>query len=287
MSNPYQHGSSGFHGDSSSNLPTGLPGFGQRSSSSPYAPVASGAIVFPRTGSFAHLLNPVSDGADGPVYLSSSSQTRDADPFRNGADQNGVTSRLPGSRHPHLPSFSRDFERFTRGPPLDGVGSTFGTNTGFFTPSYLRGSTYVQRLEDQYKARLLAQKDGPGAGGLRSQAGSDALRSRGSSLSLQGGSRLTQTVYRGAMGPEGVDEASPLDDDGSLNPLPSRWNKGDKAISLDVLGDGLDVKYVGVRSQGDRDHDTCAIRADRCMPPQCGMYYFEVTVISRKRDECV
>jgi len=54
-----------------------------------------------------------------------------------------------------------------------------------------------------------------------------------------------------------------------------------------VLSDGQEVKFTGVKSPADREHEACAIRADHPMPPQCGIYYFEVTIISRRREEYV
>jgi Ran-binding protein 9/10 len=69
--------------------------------------------------------------------------------------------------------------------------------------------------------------------------------------------------------------------------LPSRWNKEDKWGGLEVLGDSLEVKYTALRGQSERDHEACSVRADHYMPPQCGIYYFEVTILSGKRDEYV
>ncbi|KAL1864785.1 hypothetical protein VTK73DRAFT_5664 [Phialemonium thermophilum] len=73
------------------------------------------------------------------------------------------------------------------------------------------------------------------------------------------------------------------DEEATVSPLPSRWNKDDKHSALEVLGDGYEVKYTGHRSE--RDHDAAAIRADHYMPPQCGVYYFEVLILHRKRED--
>lgn len=32
------------------------------------------------------------------------------------------------------------------------------------------------------------------------------------------------------------------------------------------------------------DNDAAAVRADQPMPPQCGLFYFEVTVVSKGKD---
>ncbi|EFX04282.1 ran-binding protein [Grosmannia clavigera kw1407] len=79
-----------------------------------------------------------------------------------------------------------------------------------------------------------------------------------------------------------------LDDDEAMTPLPSRWDKKDKPQSgLEVLSGGLDVKYMAssLKGTGDREQDLCSIRADHYMPPQCGIYYFEVTVLGKHKGE--
>src|SRR6266699_2666758 len=181
MTNPYQHGPSGFYGDPA-NLPTGLPGFGQRRSS--YASVAARASSFP----FTHLLNPVSDGADSHGYAA---RDHDADMLRNGVEQNGNANRLQGPRNPQLATFSRAFEVFMRTPPQFDAFGPLSTNAGFFTPSYLRDSTYVQKLEDQHKAKLLAQREGQA---MPSQG--SGVPGSGSSLRLHG-SKLAPPPHRG------------------------------------------------------------------------------------------
>jgi hypothetical protein len=83
-----------------------------------------------------------------------------------------------------------------------------------------------------------------------------------------------------------IEKAPPAEDD-AVAPLPSKWNSHDKHGGLEVLADGQEVKFTGSKSVADRDHEACSIRADHPMPPQCGIYYFEVTIISRKREEYV
>jgi len=269
MTNPYQHSPGAFHGDWHPSMPTGLPGFAQRRA-------AYAATRYPRVGSFAHLLNPASDGADSHGY---SAQSRNGEGARNGAEENGTSARPQGPRNPPLPPFSRAFEPFLTGAGgFEGPSAQGSSNSGFFTPSYLRDSTYIQRLESQHRAKLSTHREGQG---MASQGG--GLRSSGSSLSLHGNkmtapSHRTVTFERAEKAPAGEEEDA-------ITPLPSRWNKSDKSGSLEVLSDGLDVKYTATRSSTERDHETCAIRADHFMPPQCGIYYFEVTILARKRDE--
>jgi len=80
-----------------------------------------------------------------------------------------------------------------------------------------------------------------------------------------------------------IEKALPLEDE-SLAPLPSRWNNQDKNTGLEVQGDGQEVKFTGTRAS-ERDHEASSIRTDYPIPPQCGIYYFEVTLLSRRREE--
>jgi hypothetical protein len=146
----------------------------------------------------------------------------------------------------------------------------------FFIPSYLKGSKYVQKLEEAHKAKIQSHKDGPSA--QSSQPGS--LSTSTSSINLH--TKMAPS-HRG-MTYDLIEKAPPVEDD-VLPPLPSRWNASDRSAGLEVLSDGQEVKFTGVKSASERDHEACAIRADHPMPPQCGIYYYEVTIISRKREE--
>jgi hypothetical protein len=145
-----------------------------------------------------------------------------------------------------------------------------------FVPSYLKDSKYLQKLEEVYKSKLLAHKDGLSA--QSSQPGS--LSTSNSSVNLH--AKIAPS-HRG-MTYDLIEKSPPVEDD-LLPPLPSRWNINDKAAGLEVLSDGQEVKFNGVKSASERDHEACAIRADHPMPLQCGIYYYEVTIISRKREE--
>lgn len=71
-------------------------------------------------------------------------------------------------------------------------------------------------------------------------------------------------------------------DEEKLTPLPSRWNEADKYSGLDLLNDGLEVRYMGPPNK--HDHEAAAVRADHPMPRQCGIYYFEVTILSKSKE---
>lgn len=187
---------------------------------------------------------------------------------------NGSLHGRSGSwgRTGQLPSFSHAFSTIMNGHGYAGLGHA----DHFFVPSYLKGSKYIQRLEEAHKARVQAQKEDPQA--PSSQSGS--LSTSASSLNLH--TKLAPS-HRG-MAYDIIEKAPPVEDE-SVPRLPSKWNSSDKYGGLEVLSDGQEVKFTGPKSDRDRDHEACAIRADYPMPTQCGIYYYEVTIISRKREE--
>ncbi len=70
---------------------------------------------------------------------------------------------------------------------------------------------------------------------------------------------------------------------GASPPIPTRWSENDKFPGLDVLADGLEVRFSGVSKSGAHD-EAAAVRADHPMPRQCGIYYYEVTVVSKGKE---
>ncbi|KAF9186926.1 hypothetical protein BGZ51_001236 [Haplosporangium sp. Z 767] len=60
--------------------------------------------------------------------------------------------------------------------------------------------------------------------------------------------------------------------------LPSRWSNVDKTEKTMLSEDDLQVHYIG---PGAVDSDAAAIRTNRPIPPQCGVYYFEVFIKSK------
>ncbi|KAF9134992.1 hypothetical protein BGW39_005084 [Mortierella sp. 14UC] len=59
--------------------------------------------------------------------------------------------------------------------------------------------------------------------------------------------------------------------------LPSRWSSAEKTDKTELSEDDLQVRYTG---PGKADSDASAIRANRPIPPQCGVYYYEVLIKS-------
>lgn len=157
--------------------------------------------------------------------------------------------------------------------PMEGAGGSMPDfrSHEFFVPSYLRGTTYIERLEDKYKARLSAQRDG--RSGRSSVGGS--LSTSASSMSLP---KMIPS-HRGMTYDIQEKHITHVDDGASF--LPSRWSTMDKFSGLEVIGDGMEIRYNGVSKTPD---EAAAIRADHPIPKQCGIYYFEVTIMSKSKE---
>jgi len=64
----------------------------------------------------------------------------------------------------------------------------------------------------------------------------------------------------------------------SHRPLPSKFNEHERAITIEVVSDGMEAKFGTPRFRN--DSDAGSVRADHPIPKACGIYYFEVTIIS-------
>ncbi|KAM7190718.1 hypothetical protein V8F20_009623 [Naviculisporaceae sp. PSN 640] len=285
MTNPFQHSSSGFNGDPFS-LGMQAPTSQRRTS---YANIVSGTTAFnrpPRAGAVSHMLNPTDSDPQNGLYAHTRNSYNEST-FAQA--RNGTPDSSSGVWQPRLgtglPWFSSAFESFMSKDPLLSLSSAEGepfnsgvtniSHTGFLSPTYLRGTVYLQRLEEAHKARLAVEREGYAA---KTQVGSGLAGGGNAHIPK---SKLPSGSHRGV--PYDLIEKPPFhEDDEDISQLPSRWNRDDKDPQLEVLGDGYEVKFTG---KGTSDHEACAIRADHYMPPQCGVYYFEVFVLNRKRED--
>ncbi|KAL9613142.1 MAG: hypothetical protein Q9167_002307 [Letrouitia subvulpina] len=168
-------------------------------------------------------------------------------------------------------------------PGQHGFGQSHGTagNIGshtdtFFVPTYLRGSKFIEKLEAaneaRHEARLAAQRQAPAA----HPPGNGSLSSRSSSVSLH---KLVPS-HRGVS--YEIIEHQPPEVYAGYPPLPSRWVDTDKHGIIKISADGLEVRSEGgVKLQ---DHEAAAARTDYPMPPQCGIYYYEVTILAKGKE---
>lgn len=277
MTNTLPHGSSGA--PPTSYPPVSNAGLVPRRSS--YASVAAGTASASaqthtppsRPGAFAHLMNP------GPISTTyPSSHRTDLRPHRlsqHGSEMdvhtNGSGGQLAGSwgRGGTLPPYS---SQFSLNHPYGTNGAGHPNSSQFFVPSYLRNSRYVERLAAAHKAKHTGQREGASA--HSSNGGS--LSTSSSSINLH---KMTPS-HRG-MTYDIVEHPPPSDED-ALNQLPSKWVEADRYGGLEILGDGLEVRYIGPGKT--HEHEAAATRADYPMPPQCGIYYYEVTMVSKGKE---
>ena len=149
-----------------------------------------------------------------------------------------------------------------------------GRDGGFFVPSYLEKSTYVQALRAAHQDKS------------RNESKPAAETEFHDNLDDFPSNPLPPGSHRG-MAHAIVERPLPSSEESALSPLPTSWNKDDKWSGLEVWSDGRHIKLNGPRHQHERDQEASAIRADHFMPPQCGIYYYEVQIVSGKKDEYV
>jgi hypothetical protein len=63
--------------------------------------------------------------------------------------------------------------------------------------------------------------------------------------------------------------------------LPRQWSSQHKFQTLSLSNSNLRVTYKG---PGKTHKDAASVRTDHCIPSTCGIYYFEVKIISKGRD---
>ncbi|RFU71756.1 hypothetical protein TARUN_10506 [Trichoderma arundinaceum] len=269
MSSPEPHGSSGFTDSESSGESHEYQEHQYTSTRASVPPGEGGSYNFYTHPSRTSVLD-----ANGELLLDPTLRLGPAPAATSTEMDNPVAHgdmaylwRPNGNNMPSFPSFSRAFEFFAVHPK-----SPVEEDERFFVPSYLKGSTYVQRLEEAYNFKLEAQKE--------------VKRAKGNEQDLSSSTAtLPPGAHRGIL--HTVLERTPFEDDENLAPLPTHWNTGDMWSSIEVMQNNLGLKYAGPKSHHERDHEASAIRADHFMPPQCGIYYYEVHIISGKRDEYV
>lgn len=236
---------------------------------------------------------------------------------QNGSGLEGAAGTgLYTTQNQQLPDSSRSFEPFmtratldiltsidtayaARTDPVPGLagssnGSSASNSYTFPRPSYLEGSHYLARLEQQTRQSAYTQRESNGVGALGTVAanGNGGSHHHGpggaaGSVGKPTGNPSYLGISRDVVERTPAHEFGGSEEDSLVDPLPTRWAtaKEDRAAGLEVSSEGLEVKYTGSRSASERDHEACAIRADKPMPLQCGLYYFEVTILSRKHTE--
>ncbi|KAI1812363.1 ran-binding protein [Poronia punctata] len=267
MANPFQHGSSGIHPDSTSH------GFRLGAS---YASIVSGSnlsLTSPsmRSNRVSYLLNPTNDSTSDLYSTLASSRSSIFDPEDNDHVPSGH-GPSPASRPPQVPSFSRAFELFMPRRSTEMQWETI-QNKAFFVPSYLKGSSYITELEDIHRTKQLEAES-------RRQVGGGVPMT--SPMLPQG---LKPPVSHMGMTFDLIERNPVSEHPSTVPPLPTRWNKDDKYGPVEVSANGLEVKLNPTKAGRDQDHEVCLIRSDHAMPVVAGIYYFEITLLSKRRDD--
>jgi hypothetical protein len=237
-----------------------------------YASVAGGSTASPgnqdpshRAGSFAHLMNPAPQRSEEEERTASHNTTAAASNNTWPTMQSswGKTNSNVANYWSHLPSSSND--------PM----SSYQGDTRLIRPSHLRRTRYMEKLETQHKVKLAALRES-GETIQQHQLKGGSLSKSSSSVSLH---KLAPS-HRG-MTYEIVEHAPPIEED-AIQPLPSVWKEHVKGGGLEISSDSMELRCTSAMKQS--EHDAAAARTDFPMPPQCGVYYYEVSILNKNKD---
>jgi hypothetical protein len=126
-------------------------------------------------------------------------------------------------------------------------------------------------LEEAHTAKLAAQRE------YKSTHSSNAasLSTSSSSVNLH----KVAPSHRGLT--HEVIERAPVFVDEPVTHWPTKWNESDRFNQLELDEGGRLAKFSGTQKTHD---EAAAVRADFPMPRQCGIYYFEMTVMSKGKE---
>lgn len=138
----------------------------------------------------------------------------------------------------------------------------------FFIPSYLQNSRYMEKLQNLHNHSQQKRH-------AQSRASNPASRSASSTnLKASGLSKgANQSIVNDI-----AERTSPVHLDDTLRPLPSRWVENTKTSSLLISHDGRELLLRDDIKSAD---DAAAVKANNYIPQECGIYYYEVTLMSK------
>jgi hypothetical protein len=139
----------------------------------------------------------------------------------------------------------------------------------FIRPSYLRNSRHVERLETQHNQEL-AEFDELRRHPQSAPSSQDLSANMGSATINRSRKDIIQDYIA----------RNPLRTNAPKK-LPTCWSDIDKWPGLELLAGATEVKFTGSTKTSD---EAAAIRSDHPMPKEVGIYYFEVTVLSRGKE---
>ncbi|MCJ1476409.1 hypothetical protein MMC13_005075 [Lambiella insularis] len=245
---------------------------------SSYASVAAGTAASSppshtppaRSGAFSYLMNSYPASTTQTQTPESQQRPFTTQPTENPISAGAATNSSLWGNGSNMANYSNPYS--TAGMYVGQNSKGSGTG-GFFVPTYLRESKYMEKLDIAHRAKAAAQKE---ATPSQINGNISSLSKNSSSVSLH---RMAPS-HRG-MTYEIVEHQPVVDEDGPT-PLPSKWAELDRYGGLELASEGLEVRYTGpLRTQ---DHEAAAARADHPMPPQCGIYYYEVEIIQKGKE---
>ncbi|XP_029409237.2 ran-binding proteins 9/10 homolog isoform X2 [Bactrocera dorsalis] len=168
-------------------------------------------------------------------------------------------------------------------PALSGGGDSISSNNNNNS-----GISFVSQINPSNGANTNAiltasmlgsssNSDNPSGGGVGATALSSTITCAGSGAHSSSNhnhhSRQQQVTDRLKMLYPNVNEAE--------TPLPRCWSPHDKCLSIGLSQNNLHVHYKGV---GNKHDGPASVRTAHPIPPACGLYYFEVKIISKGKD---
>ena len=262
MTNAPPHSSSGTPQHPYSSPSTNVP---RRTS---YASVVAARATPPRPGGLSHLMNPSSPAS---TDLPDTQQPHGSPPRANIITRRDISMDSP-------PNWDTEAEKQLSPLRVSAYASPLGAGSrgagDMIRPTHLRGSRYMEQYEAAYKAKVKARTDAA----ANHTSNPSALSRSSSSVSLH----KMAPSHRG-MTYEIIEHQPPSNDTGP-SPLPLRWNEADKNRSIDIEDNGSSLKYTSPLAKL-HDHEAAAVRADQPMPPQCGIYYYEIHIHQTGKEE--
>jgi len=157
----------------------------------------------------------------------------------------------------------------------------------YWLPEYLEGTAYGVWVS-HHKQQLSASNqstNGTATNGSHSIGSTSMRREVSASLTVPSSRNPSPHNHTPHIFPhrsvilENPDKSSPSTSGNEPPLLPSRFNDRDKCTLLELLNDGMEAKFAGPAKGA--DSDAASVRADHPIPSSCGIYYYEVTIISR------
>jgi hypothetical protein len=194
------------------------------------------------------------------------------------------TTDLPSTiQRPRSAAPSRNVSSTSLSTLAKGMNAIRDRDREYWLPEYLEGTAYGARVA-QWKEQIMTNASNGSAGNGSTHMGGISMRREASASHTVPSSRNPSPHHHShIMTQRGVAfdvaEKSSLSTTNEPPFLPSRFNERDRCPVLELANDGMDAKFAGP-AKG-TDSDAASVRAEHPIPSSCGIYYYEVTIVSR------